>query len=110
MDQVRSHISAKDGSQSGAVDVSSIQPTTQDDGEPEHRILSFAELKTLIEQGKTDGIPHNRVIPDELNVRSPRVIYIRFLLTLTIEGEAQRVQSSYQEKALGNGQPRYAHK
>lgn len=32
--------------------------------------LTFAELKTLIEQGKTDGIPNNKVIPNILNVSS----------------------------------------
>lgn len=30
--------------------------------------LTFAELKDLIEQGKTDQIPNNRVIPEALNV------------------------------------------
>ena len=30
--------------------------------------LSFAELKALIEQGKTDGIPNNKFIPNTLNV------------------------------------------
>ena len=34
----------------------------------EPRTLSFAELKTLIEQGKTDQIPNNRDIPNELSV------------------------------------------
>ena len=34
----------------------------------EPRTLSFAELKELIEQGKTDQIPNNRVIPNDLNV------------------------------------------
>ena len=32
------------------------------------RTLSFAELKALIEEGKTDQIPNNRQIPNELNV------------------------------------------
>jgi len=32
-------------------------------------ILTFAELKALIEQGKTEGIPNNRLIPNTLNVR-----------------------------------------
>lgn len=30
--------------------------------------LTFTELKALIEQGKTDGIPNNKVIPNNLNV------------------------------------------
>ena len=42
----------------------------QEQGVPgEPRALSFAEIKELIEQGKTDQIPNNRVIPDELSVR-----------------------------------------
>jgi hypothetical protein len=34
----------------------------------EARILKFAELKALIEQGTTDCIPNNKVIPNVLNV------------------------------------------
>ncbi|KAJ3557615.1 hypothetical protein NM688_g1379 [Phlebia brevispora] len=44
---------------------------TEDGGVAETRILSFAELKALIEQGKTDEIPNNRVIPDVLNNETP---------------------------------------
>ena len=33
--------------------------------------LTFAELKALIEQGKTDGIPNNKLIPNTLNVSPP---------------------------------------
>lgn len=33
--------------------------------------LSFAELKALIEQGKTEGIPNNKLIPNVLNVSTP---------------------------------------
>lgn len=36
--------------------------------ENETRTLSFAELTELIQQGKTDQIPNNRDIPNELNV------------------------------------------
>ena len=32
------------------------------------RTLTFTELQTLIEQGKTDKIPNNEHIPDDLNV------------------------------------------
>ncbi|KAH7910540.1 hypothetical protein BJ138DRAFT_1152657 [Hygrophoropsis aurantiaca] len=39
--------------------------------EVENRVLTFAELKTLIEQGKTDDIPNNRIIPDSLNTAPP---------------------------------------
>ncbi|KAF9781268.1 hypothetical protein BJ322DRAFT_1111983 [Thelephora terrestris] len=33
----------------------------------EARTLTFAELKALIEQGKTDDIPNNKTIPNVLN-------------------------------------------
>ncbi|KAG9313718.1 hypothetical protein JVU11DRAFT_6068 [Chiua virens] len=33
----------------------------------ETRTLTFAELKNLIEQGKTDNIPNNKIILDTLN-------------------------------------------
>jgi hypothetical protein len=32
------------------------------------RALTFTELQTLVEQGKTDEIPNNKHIPDALNV------------------------------------------
>ena len=37
--------------------------------EGETRILTFAELKELIESGKMDQIPNNKVISEALNVR-----------------------------------------
>lgn len=43
--------------------------TTSDSDGSEIRTLTFAELKALIEQGNTDQIPNNRVIPNELHVR-----------------------------------------
>ncbi|KZT01343.1 uncharacterized protein LAESUDRAFT_664186 [Laetiporus sulphureus 93-53] len=47
----------------------SAPKTTEDANEP--RTLTFAELKLLIEQGKTDQIPNNRLIPDKLNEAQP---------------------------------------
>jgi len=41
----------------------------------EPRVLTFTELKDLIEQGKTDQIPNNRVIPDGLNVCIVQILY-----------------------------------
>ncbi|KAI0252852.1 hypothetical protein BJV78DRAFT_1124107 [Lactifluus subvellereus] len=35
------------------------------------RTLTFAELQTLIEQGRTDEIPNNKPIPDALNETPP---------------------------------------
>ncbi|KAN0094857.1 hypothetical protein V8E55_003144 [Tylopilus felleus] len=37
----------------------------------EMRVLTFAELKSLIEQGKTDDIPNNKLIPNVLNDGAP---------------------------------------
>ena len=37
----------------------------------ETRVLTFAELKELIESGKVDQIPNNKVIPEKINVRMP---------------------------------------
>ncbi|KZT63208.1 hypothetical protein DAEQUDRAFT_734081 [Daedalea quercina L-15889] len=48
-----------------------VVSSQQSPPEDEPRTLSFAELKALIEQGKTDQIPNNRQIPDELNQASP---------------------------------------
>lgn len=44
-------------------------PPESEQPQEESRALTFAELKELIEQGKTDNIPNNRLIPDNLNVR-----------------------------------------
>ncbi|GBE83615.1 hypothetical protein SCP_0506700 [Sparassis crispa] len=41
------------------------------DNNGETRTLTFVELKELIEQGKTDQIPNNRSIPNELNSAMP---------------------------------------
>lgn len=46
--------------------------------EEELRTLTFSELKALIEQGKTDGIPNNRVIPDILSVRNCKLLAVPF--------------------------------
>ncbi|CDO76838.1 hypothetical protein BN946_scf185033.g35 [Trametes cinnabarina] len=39
--------------------------------EEEPQMLSFAQLKALIEQGRTDEIPNNKVIPNVLSSESP---------------------------------------
>jgi len=43
-------------------------PSSSNHQDRDTRPLTFAELKTLIEQGKTDDIPNNKFIPDTLNV------------------------------------------
>ncbi|KAI0694102.1 hypothetical protein BC835DRAFT_1030956 [Cytidiella melzeri] len=50
---------------------STQEPASALDTNSEPRTLSFAELKELIEQGKTDQIPNNRIIPDELSKDAP---------------------------------------
>lgn len=54
----------------------------------EPRTLTFAELKDLIEKGKTDQIPNNRHIPEAINVsrvfeglalRSHRIFFMLIL-------------------------------
>ena len=51
-------------------DTSALQAPSEfgEEQRKEPRHLSFAELKTLIEQGRTDEIPYNKQIPDKLNV------------------------------------------
>lgn len=46
------------------------------------RQLSLAELKVLIESGRTDQIPNNRIIPNDLNVRLRFILKVSFCLTL----------------------------
>ena len=45
--------------------------STEGAAEPndESRVLTFAELKELIETGNVDKIPNNKIIPERLNVR-----------------------------------------
>lgn len=49
-----------------AVDGAQVDPPSTD----ENRVLTFAELKELIESGNMDKIPNNKIIPETLNVRS----------------------------------------
>lgn len=84
------------------VGVESSPPLTNSPAE-EPQVLSFAELKELIEQGKTDQIPNNRVIPNDLSVHTPYA-----LLVAVTEGHdptergSKHVYSSAQEETLGS--------
>jgi hypothetical protein len=51
--------------------LSSTTQSTEGAVEPndENRVLTFAELKELIETGNVDKIPNNKIIPERLNVR-----------------------------------------
>ncbi len=44
-------------------------PAPTSGAEEEPQMLSFAQLKALIEQGRTDEIPNNKTIPNVLSVR-----------------------------------------
>ena len=44
----------------------------------EIRVLTFAELKELIESGNVDKIPNNKIIPETLNVRL--FVFLKFSL------------------------------
>jgi len=52
-------------------DVCELIPTNSIPPADESRPLTFAELKDLIEQGKTDQIPNNRYIPEAINDSPP---------------------------------------
>lgn len=66
VEDVRSHQNTVDSQNPiGAMDLS---PPSANSGDSETRLLTFAELTLLIQQGKTDNIPNNKVIPETLNV------------------------------------------
>lgn len=48
----------------------------------EARVLTFAELQNLIESGKVDQIPNNKVIPEGLNVSTFLFLLADISLTL----------------------------
>ncbi|KAI0350880.1 hypothetical protein OH77DRAFT_1430503 [Trametes cingulata] len=58
--------------QDGASAVSSAPAASTNGGsEQQPQMLSFAQLKALIEQGRTDEIPNNKVIPNVLSSDPP---------------------------------------
>ncbi|EKM56720.1 uncharacterized protein PHACADRAFT_141599 [Phanerochaete carnosa HHB-10118-sp] len=69
VDDVREHVQ-KTQTPNAATRLESAAPRASPPAE-EHRVLSFAELKELIEQGKTDQIPNNHIIPNELSKDAP---------------------------------------
>ena len=70
VEQVRKYAPSASADASGHAGSSAAntEPETAVKEDGEERVLSFAELKELIEQGKTDQIPHNKKIPDVVNV------------------------------------------
>ena len=67
---------AKKNSRNGVISAASTSATTSPQPLPEdqgQQTLTFAQLKELIEQGRTDEIPNNKVIPNILSVSSSAV-------------------------------------
>lgn len=54
---------------------SSQKASETTDNSDENRVLTFAELKELIETGNVDKIPNNKIIPEGLNVRRSPFLY-----------------------------------
>ncbi|KAI0324286.1 hypothetical protein GY45DRAFT_1314072 [Cubamyces sp. BRFM 1775] len=52
------------------VSSSAVQPSNGASA-PEPQMLSLAQLKALIEQGRTDEIPNNKIIPNVLSTEAP---------------------------------------
>ncbi|KAI0800107.1 hypothetical protein C8Q74DRAFT_1192147 [Fomes fomentarius] len=54
-----------------AVSHDTAAPHTSNSGGDEPHTLTFAQLQALIEQGRTDEIPNNKVIPNILSSENP---------------------------------------
>ncbi|KAJ8481809.1 hypothetical protein ONZ51_g5735 [Trametes cubensis] len=59
------------GEQSNPVVPPSASQSSNGDSAPEPQMLSLAQLKALIEQGRTDEIPNNKIIPNVLSTEAP---------------------------------------
>ncbi|KAF9011923.1 hypothetical protein BDQ17DRAFT_1233143 [Cyathus striatus] len=72
MDEAREHEHKQLGQDIQSTEtLSDLTPTQFKPGSEEPRVLTFAELKELIETGKVDQIPNNKVIPEGLNDAPP---------------------------------------
>ena len=75
---------AREARRSQVVTGDSYEPATTsiavEGAKEEPQTLTFAQLKALIEQGRTDEIPNNKVIPDILSVRTSVVAPPRMLI------------------------------
>ncbi|KAF7293040.1 hypothetical protein MIND_01203400 [Mycena indigotica] len=73
IDAVREYeLSLSEAPPQEAQNTSSI-PSADNDTDSEPVVLSFTQLKALIEAGKEDEIPNNKVIPDGLNEQPPSI-------------------------------------
>lgn len=101
VDDVRKHIQNANLT-SHPIVLPSEPSTAAPNAAEESRVLSFAELKELIEQGKTDQIPNNRVIPNELSVCTRFEILVLFLTSKPrIERTTKRIRLICEEETLG---------
>jgi hypothetical protein len=73
----------------------------QNDDDEETRVLTFAELQALLESGRVDLIPNNKVIPEVLNVNI-FLLVLRFTNDSCFTGcPSQPVDGVAEKKTLG---------
>ncbi|KAJ6463961.1 hypothetical protein C8R45DRAFT_1024749 [Mycena sanguinolenta] len=65
------HKTSEDASNPALPPAASSSGDASPDTEPV--VLSFAQLQALIEAGRADEIPNNKIIPDELNDEAPSI-------------------------------------
>lgn len=70
----------------------------------ETRVLTFAELQQLIETGKVDQIPNNKVIPEAINVSTVEIILTQSLLA-TLRMPRRVSQRHPHERSHGKWKP-----
>ncbi|KAI0672492.1 hypothetical protein C8Q78DRAFT_1027574 [Trametes maxima] len=65
---------ARRARQSGSALLSHASEPPLSSPSEESQMLSFAQLKALIEQGRTDEIPNNKIVPNVLSVCSDKLV------------------------------------
>jgi hypothetical protein len=83
----------------------SSSTSEQPQADEESRILTFAELKELVENGRLDQIPNNKVIPNDLNVSRLRMLLGGqgwLIRRITAGSTAESVNSSDSQETLGD--------
>lgn len=99
MDEARELEQAQRLTSPDASNSASAPAASSDDAEPV--VLSFAQLQALIEAGKADQIPNNKIIPDELNVRACPCLVSHYLHFTYIGRGTKHVYCAGAEEALG---------
>jgi hypothetical protein len=69
MDEARQYERGLRAKDSDLTSPSPEPPASSSAAVDETRVLSFAELKELIESGRVDQIPNNKIIPEKFSVR-----------------------------------------